>query len=123
MKKRTSQQNKSLHLYFQKMSEMLNDAGYTVKVVLEKTPELDWNGHLFKELLWRRVQRKKTGKKSSTQLDSGEVQVVWEELNRFIGSEFGVHCPYPSIESLIDEERSMRKWDYPVNDGNDPDFG
>lgn len=117
MKQRTDKQNRSLHLYFQKMSELLNDGGFTVKVVLSKTPELDWNEKLFKEMLWRRVQRKKTGKKSSKDLDSGEIQIVWEELNRFIGQEFGLHCPWPSIESLVEEEENMKKYSYPEHEG------
>lgn len=122
MKKRTEKQNKSLHLYFEKMSNLLNDAGYTVKVVLARTPELDWNGRIFKEMLWRRIQKKKTGKKSSADLDSGEVQIVWEELNRFIGQEFGIHCPWPSIEALLEEDKNMRNYQYPSDEGIDPTF-
>lgn len=96
---------------------MLNNGGFTVKVVLAKTPELDWNEKLFKEMLWRRIQKKKTGKTSSADLESGELQIVWEELNRFIGQEFGVHCPYPSLESLIEEENNIKSILYPVHEG------
>lgn len=97
------------------MSEVLNDAGYTVKLVLQKTPELDWNEKLFKELLWRRIQKKKTGKKSSADLESGELQIVWEETNRFLGQEFGVHSPFPSLEAMTE---ALGKVEYPKEEYN-----
>ena len=118
MKKRTTQQNKSLHKYFEMMSEVLNDGGYGVQVVLKETPELDWNAHIFKETIWRRIQKKKTGKTSSAELESGELQIVWEETNRFLGQKFGVHCAFPSLESMTE---ALGKVEYPQEE-YDPEF-
>lgn len=116
-RKRTINQNSALHLYFEKMAELLNESGFTVKVVLAKTPELDWNAKILKEVLWRRIQKKKTGKSSSADLDSREVQIVWEELNRFLGQEFGMHTPFPSLEALVEEHANILKHKYPESDG------
>lgn len=101
--RRTTQQNKALHKFFELQAQQLNDAGYTVKLVLERTPELDWTPQLLKELLWRRIQKKKFGKQSTADIDSGELQMVYDELNRFLSTEFFIHTPFPSLEVMVEQ--------------------
>jgi hypothetical protein len=81
--------------------------------VLEKTPELDWTPQLLKELLWRRIQKKKFNIQSTADLDSGELQMVYDELNRFLGTEFGIHTDFPSLETMIEQ---LGKVEYPVDE-------
>lgn len=93
---RTDNQNRALHLYFTHLAKELNDAGYTVQLVLKQKIDLDWTPQSVKELLWRPAQTAITGKKSTTLLDKVEdITTVWEFLNRHIGEKFGIHVEFP----------------------------
>lgn len=93
---RTDSQNRALHLFFQLLADELNNAGYSVRLVLEKKMEVDWTPRLIKELLWRPAQIAILGKASTTELyKSKDIDVVWEHLNRHLGEKFGVHVPFP----------------------------
>lgn len=122
MKQRTTQQNKSLHLYFEFLATELNNAGYDVLKTLRHDISIDWNATLIKELIWRKVQLASYKKKSTADLTSGELQVLWETINRHIGEKFGIHVPFPSLEDLVEQDKRM-KADYPSDEGIDPDFG
>lgn len=120
MKQRTSQQNKALHKWFELVSEDLNNAGYTVKKTLRADFDLDWSSSLFKELIWRPIQKVITKKNSSSELSSGELQIIWDTINRHLGEKFGLHTPFPSLEVMIEQ---LGKVDYPVNEyDEEPDF-
>ena len=98
---RTNQQNKSIHLYCEQVAEALNDAGLTIeKVIKNFTQEHDWTRDSVKELLWRTAQKAALGKYSTTELDKrGEIDMVWEQVNRFL-AKLGVESiPLPSKES------------------------
>src|SRR5262245_52259127 len=106
---RTKVQNRALHLLFTKIAEELNAEGYDVRLVLQVIAEngidMYWSKELVKELLWRRIQIKYLGKKSTTELDStGEITEIYDMLNKFLGEQFGIHVPFPSEESLMDEQ-------------------
>ena len=99
--RRTPTQNDSLHLYYEHLAEALNDGGYSVKIVLQHKLDADWNKELVKELLWRPMQKVRTGKESTTELDKQlDITDIWEHLNRFTGEKFGVHVPFPSAEEI-----------------------
>lgn len=125
MKQRTLQQNKSLHLLFEKLSEKLNDAGYNVMKTLRHDVEIDWSPILIKELIWKSIQKSMYDKESTTELTSGEMQAVYETLNRHLGEKFHIHIPWPSLEALIEEDKEIRKHKYPADEygGEEPDFG
>ncbi len=106
--KRTQRQNNALHLYFHWLSESLNQAGYTVQLVLKEKMDLDWTADMCKELLWRPAQKAILKKKSTTELDKiTEIDVVWEHLNRHLGEKFGITVPFPT-----DEQFQMSKLNY-----------
>lgn len=105
--KRTEKQNNALHKYFEQIAEALNAEGYDVRLVLqviaEKGVDFMWSKEIVKEVLWRKVQQKYLGKKSTTELDStGEITQIYDMLNKFLSEEFQVHVPFPSIETLED---------------------
>ena len=118
MKSRTVQQNSALHKWFDLISNDLNGAGYTVLKTLRKDVELDWNPILFKELIWRPIQKALTKKGSSAELSSGELQIIWDTINRHLGEKFGIHTPFPSLEVMTEQ---LGKMDYPEHEG-DVDF-
>ena len=108
--KRTEKQNNALHLYFEMIAEALNNEGLDVRVVLqviaEKGVDMMWSKELVKELLWRRIQKRYLNKQSTTQLDSiGEITEIYDMLNKFLGEQFFITQPFPSIESLMEKQQ------------------
>ena len=96
---RTEQQNRALHVYFTQVAEALNDAGYTVQMVLKEKMELDWTLDMVKELLWRAAQQAILKKKSTTELKKqGDIDKVYDHLNRHLSEKFQIHVPFPSHE-------------------------
>lgn len=89
-----------MHLFFRRLSDELNAGGYTVKVVLQEKTDLDWTPELVKEILWKTIQRWITEKDSTKELQkAGEIDLIYETLNRHLGEKFGLHVPFPHYES------------------------
>lgn len=98
-KLRTDQQNRAMHLYFERVAEALNEGGYTVHVVLKQKVDIDWNMYAVKELLWRPAQQAILQKSSTTDLRKQEdIDKVYNHLNRHLGEKFGIHVEFPSYE-------------------------
>ena len=110
MKNRTIQQNKSLHLYFQHLADELNGAGYSVRKTLKEDFELDWTPSLIKEIIFKSIIKAKFNKSKTSELSSGELQIAYDELNRHLGQKFGIHIPFPSLETMIEQ---LEKIQYP----------
>lgn len=91
---RTPDQNRALHKYFSILAQQLNEAGLTVQKVVQKKIELDWTPTLIKEVLWRDIQLRLFGKKSTKDLDKvSEMNLVHETLSRHLGEKFGFENP------------------------------
>ena len=104
---RTLTQNASLHLYFRQVAEALNAAGLTIQEVLDNFKmEIEWSEESVKEILWRTAQKRMLGKKSTTALlKQGEIDQIWEAMNRFLGEKLHIETiPFPSIEVLEQRE-------------------
>lgn len=100
-KRRSSQQNAALHLYFTMLAVALNDAGFDmIHFPYKQGASIPWTNKTVKEHLWRSLQNAYLGKKSTRDLDKWEVSKVYEILNRYIGEKTGVFVEFPSIESL-----------------------
>ena len=102
--KRTLAQNNALHLYLRRVSQILNDAGYSVEQVLTNfNMELSWSPELCKEILWRTAQKRMLGKVSTTQLlKQGEIDDIVDVVTRFLGERLKIENPppFPSLEEL-----------------------
>lgn len=101
IKRRTEQQNKALHLWFTLLAEALNSAGYDMKKVMHV--DIPWTDYNIKEFLWRPVQKAMFGKVSTTQLDTGDIDKIYDVVNKTIAERTGIHVPFPSIEHLMEE--------------------
>jgi len=100
-KTRTETQNSALHLYFSHLSDELNNAGYTVQLVLKEKMDLDFTPSSVKELLWRPAQQAILGKKSTTELSKFEdIDLVYDHLNRHISEKFKIHVAWPDIHLI-----------------------
>lgn len=104
--RRTAQQNKALHKYFELLAEALNDAGYEMKEVLAvKEVDIPWTKDTVKSVLWKPIQDAMFHVEHTSDLEKILVDDVYRVLDRHISINFGVHVPWPSEESLLDEKR------------------
>ena len=97
-RQRTIQQNRSLHLYCQQLSNKLNEAGISQRVLLEGL-EIDNSEESIKDI-FRSLGRAKYQKSSTSMLTTIEIGDCYEELNRHI-AHLGIHVPWPSQEEIL----------------------
>jgi len=101
---RTGQQNKALHKYCAMVADEMNAAGYDFKEVVRlpvsMTPEL------VKEYLFKRIMSTMyPDKESTTELDTVEIQAVYENMNNATGQLFSISMDWPSEESMSESQR------------------
>lgn len=104
-KKRTLKQNRALHQLFALLADTLNEAGYDMKRTLKADVDIPWTPENIKEYIWRPVQQAQLGINSTTELNTKDIDAVFETINRHLGNTIGVHTPFPSIDILINDER------------------
>ena len=94
-KQRTITQNRAIHMYFKLLAYELNEAGFDVMKTLNHEIAIPWNEHLIKELIWRKVQKAMTDKKSTTKLNTDEIGKIYEVINRHLSSTLGISVDFP----------------------------
>ena len=99
--KRTNQQNKALHKWFENLAETLNNAGFDMKKVLKPSIDIEWNCESIKNYLWRPVQMSQLNKRSTTDLTTTEINEVYETLTRHLGQKFSIYVEFPSETNEI----------------------
>lgn len=97
-------QNNALHLYFELLSQSLNDAGLDLRKTLKPTIEIPWNKETVKEYLFKPIMKAQLNKESTTEMTTKEVDQVIETLNRHLGEKFCLHIPFPSLNAIMDRE-------------------
>jgi len=95
---RTKTQNGCLHEYLANLAKSLNDGGYdvgtTIKVDVDFTPDT------VKEYMFKPIMKALyPDKTSTTQLDTKEISIVYEHLNRLTSQKFGIGLLWPSSET------------------------
>lgn len=98
-RKRTNQQNRALHLWFEHVAEQLNNAGMDMRKLIRPEVEISWTPYSVKEYLWRPLQETMTGKKSTTKLNTEEIDTIYEMINRVISERAHVHVPFPALDN------------------------
>ena len=108
--KRTDQQNKALHLFFQLLADELNREGKSMSLVLQKfILDAPATKYMIKELVCKPLQESMLCKKSTTELlKKEEIDKIYDALNKFMAEELEVSCPpFPSLE----EQSFVEKYD------------
>lgn len=122
--RRTNQQNRALHKFFELLADEFNQAGYSIQHVLKYfTIDLDWNTESIKEIIWKPLQQALVKKKSTTQLDKQtDINIVYDHLNRSLGEKLGIHVPFPVDEEAQSEKQyiSAPKTNYPTEEWKEP---
>lgn len=99
--KRSSQQNKSLHVLFQNISFELNRIGmeFTFHGIKGMEIQTTYTPEIVKEFIWRPLQNAMLDKQSTTKLTTSEINAIFEVLAKWF-SEKGVIIEFPSIETI-----------------------
>ncbi|HEY4832763.1 MAG TPA: hypothetical protein VIH61_09430 [Waddliaceae bacterium] len=115
---RTNTQSRALHLWLEQVAQELNASGQTVQLVLKQTVDINWTGILFKELVWRPIQKALLKKDSTTKLEKVmDIDIVYDHINLYLGEKFHIHVPWPKREEIT----PLQVKDYPIN-GFNPSF-
>ncbi len=100
--KRSTQQNRSLHKLFSDISNSLIEQGIDQRTIIEGLQGYDApvTPEFIKEV-WKTIQYTMYRTTSTTQLETTQYDKVYDVLNKFLGEEFGIYCPLPSVEEQM----------------------
>lgn len=104
-KQRTSQQNRSLYLYFRLLAEELNNSGYDMRKTIKQEIDISWNEYTIKNYLWLPIMKATTGKTSTAKLDTAEIDKIYDLLNKTIAERTGVSVLFPSFDNMLIEQQ------------------
>jgi hypothetical protein len=102
---RTPKQNKSLQKGCRNLASTFNDAGLDMRKVLKPGVDIPWTGDSIREYLFNSISEVMFDGRTSSQLDTKEIQEVWNTLMRFTAEKHGVSVDWPCEESLSEEQR------------------
>lgn len=105
---RTTQQNKALHKYFEMLAQELNDSGLDMRKTFKEMNrgfEIPWSAWAIKEYIWRPIMKAQLGKRSTTEMDTKDIDAVFDTISRHLAERFGLEVNFPSIETLVMEMR------------------
>ena len=98
--KKTSEQRAAEHIWFRLMSKFLNDGGWDMNVILQNL-RWDANGACFKEMIWKPVLKKVSGKESTEDEGVGDVNLVYESIVEAMATKGVTEIPeFPQKERM-----------------------
>lgn len=99
--KRSSQQNRALHLLFQNIAFELNRIGveFTYNGIKGMEIQTTYTPEIVKEFIWKPLQNALLKKESTTQLTTQDINMIFEILGKWF-SEKGVVIDFPSAETI-----------------------
>lgn len=101
---RSNRQNNALHLYLSKWAELLNENGIGMKMIVRNDFDIPPTMELLKENVWRKIQISMFNKHSTTELSTDEINKIYDVINKEFGERYGLHVPWPCIETLEDNQ-------------------
>lgn len=102
-KLKSRKQENSLHLLFRQWADTLTEHGFDMKKTLKTDIDIMWNEERFKTDAWLPVMKAVCGKEHTSDLESHEIDKIFEVLNKAIGEKTKVFMDFPSIENLMRE--------------------
>lgn len=97
---RTNTQNKALHKYLELVAHELSNQGQTMQQVVKKLDfcEITPTKESVKSVVWKPIQEMVVGKKLTRELNTGEINKVYEIVSMFLSKQFQIDLPFPSAE-------------------------
>lgn len=101
-KTRTSQQNRAIHKYCDLLAEAFNKAGITHRLVLPNGYEIetDWSMKSIKTDIWHPIQKELFDTESTKDLETNQVNGVYEIIDRDVAGVQGIHVSFPDWRAL-----------------------
>ena len=104
-KNRSSQQNRALHKYYSLLAEELNSAGFDMRKTIKQDIDISWSGLSVKNYLWRPIQKVFLQEQSTAKLKKGDIDKIYDILNKIIGERTGVYIPFPCRDNMLTENQ------------------
>jgi hypothetical protein len=107
-RQRTLAQNRSIHKGCQQIADVLVENGISLNRVIENLeirPTMDSIKDIF-----RHIAREKYGIESTTELERGQIDPVWDDLVKSISEVTGVFIPFPSQENSDEAVSSYEQY-------------
>lgn len=95
-KKRTLRQNRAMYLYFELLSEAFNSAGIDMRTLIEDDIDIPFTPETVKSHLWVPVQKAYLEKTSTTELETKDIPMIYDILNKHIGERTGIYVEFPN---------------------------
>jgi hypothetical protein len=108
---RTSLQNRSLHLFADKLATELNSKGLDMRVVLKPEYRINWDSKSVKENIIKPIAKAMYGVDSTTQLDTGQISKVHEAVMNMLIEKFTEidYIDFPSQETTEEYYNSFKQ--------------
>lgn len=95
---RTTRQNNALHAYLREIAEQMNARGMDMRQVLKPTVEIAPTMQLIKDYMWRPIQKILTGKESTEQLTTTEVDKVYQEMSKHLAANLDIQVQFGKVQ-------------------------
>ncbi len=104
-KQRTLRQSRAMHQYFKMVSDEARNTGITFSEFIRLRPRLEmpWTPERAKEI-WKTAQMHMFGTTSTRDLTTGQIDQVYDVVNKVLGEILHFNIPFPSIEEQMLEE-------------------
>jgi hypothetical protein len=97
----TETQRRALWCWFTLLAEALNEAGLDQRKVLKPSIAIRWDKDAIHDYLWIPLQKAILHTDSLTKLNKqGDIDAVFDTLNRHLGEKFQLYVPFPSQEEV-----------------------
>jgi hypothetical protein len=103
--KRTSQQNKALHVWFKETASECLDNGVTVDAILKHAIDMQVDEGFIK-WLFRRIATKKYGHKSTADVEDNQINPILDDMRLFFA-----HKVEPTIELPPFPDKSIQQYE------------
>ena len=101
---RTTQQNKSLHLWFDHIADKLTDSGVEQQITIG-TVDVPWSADTVK-MAFKKIGRHQFNKGKTSQMTTKELTEVAETFNRWLAQK-GYFIEFPSAETLMQDKEPL----------------
>ena len=101
---RTTTQNASLHKYFEIIAKQLADSGQDMRLLV-KIPIIPTKENVKADLFKPFMTKHYPDIKSTTELDTKQMQFLYEVFNAALSERLGVGADWPSEESMYAESQ------------------
>lgn len=104
---RTPKQRKAIEVYCREVADALDREGHTLQNVVAqiKKAEIRPTQENIKEVVFKPIAKVLFSVESTTELDTTQVDRVYEVMNKWLGDNFEIHVPFPTIHSILEQKQ------------------